>query len=71
MNHKKNIIIVASVALALSIIGFILDLNERVPSIYQNIIDITMMAAIFFSIGMMIYSIIAISANLMKSKSLI
>lgn len=66
MNHKRNIIIVASVALALSIFGFILDLNERVPSILQNIIDVVMMAAIFFSIGMMIYSIIALSLNKFK-----
>lgn len=61
MNHKRNIIIVASVALGMSIVGFILDLNERVPSILQNIIDISIMAAVFFSIGMIIYSMVAIS----------
>ncbi len=64
MNHKRNIIIVASIAIALSIIGFILDLNERVPSILQNIIDISIMAAVFFSIGMIIYSMVAISYSL-------
>lgn len=68
MNHKRNIIIVASLALALSIFGFILDLNERVPSIFQNFIDISMMTTIFFAVGMMIYSIFVISINGVKSK---
>lgn len=68
MKHKRNMIIVALVALFLSMIGFFLDLNERVPSILQNIIDVSIMTAIFFSIGMMLYSIYVISRYGMKSK---
>jgi len=38
------------IAFSISILGFILDLNERVPNIWVNIIDISLMTIILFCV---------------------
>jgi hypothetical protein len=44
MSIKKDIIVIVAISLILSITGFVLDLNERVPDILTNIFEILMMA---------------------------
>jgi hypothetical protein len=61
MKHTRNIKIIALIAFLLSIFGFIMDTEELVPSILQNLIDITLMTFIFFGTGMIVYGLIVVS----------
>lgn len=55
--HQINVIKILGMAFSLSVIGFILDLNELDPSIVQNGIDISLMTLLFFGLGFVIYVI--------------
>lgn len=57
MNHQRNLRIMFITAFALSILGFILDLNERVPDIWVNIMDVVMMTFVLFIIIGFLYTI--------------
>ena len=48
----KNLLIVSFI---LSMIGFILDLRERVPNVWVNIFEIIMMTGIIFTVFTSIY----------------
>jgi len=47
---KSRFINFLMIAFSISILGFILDLNERVPNIWVNIIDISLMTIILFCV---------------------
>jgi hypothetical protein len=49
---KKNLLIVSFI---LSMIGFIIDLRERVPNVWINIFEIIMMTGIIFIVFTSIY----------------
>ena len=49
-NIKLFLLIILINSFLLSIFGFVVDLGERVPSIAVNILDITMMTVILFTI---------------------
>jgi hypothetical protein len=49
---KKNLLIVSFI---LSMIGFIIDLRERVPNVWINIFEIIMMTGIIFTVFTSIY----------------
>jgi len=55
MVSKKDFIRIGLLSLLLSMAGFVLDLNERVPSIKTNIFEIVMMAAFCFGIISVFY----------------
>jgi len=48
----KNLLIVSFI---LSMIGFIIDLRERVPNVWINIFEIIMMTGIIFTVFTSIY----------------
>lgn len=60
MKHKRNLIIIMLISLAISIIRFVLDSGERVPNVAVNIFEITVMTIIIFGIASSIYVIITI-----------
>ncbi|MFO7864127.1 MAG: hypothetical protein R6U85_09025 [Salinivirgaceae bacterium] len=64
MKHKRNIGIIALIAFVLSLLGFILDMNELDPSRLQNLIDITLMTVIFFGAGMLMYGLIILTMRI-------
>ncbi len=55
MKNNKDILVIVAVSVILSITGFILDLNERVPDIKTNIFEIIMMAGVMFGIISIFY----------------
>jgi hypothetical protein len=55
MINKKDIIIIGIISILLSVIGFILDLNERIPNILLNIYEMLIMSAIIFILISIIY----------------
>ena len=55
MVSKKDFIRIGLLSLLLSMAGFVLDLNERVPAIKTNIFEIVMMAAFCFGIISVFY----------------
>jgi hypothetical protein len=52
LKTKKNLLIVSFI---LSMIGFIIDLRERVPNVWINIFEIIMMTGIIFTVFTSIY----------------
>lgn len=55
MINKKDIIIIGIISILLTVIGFILDLNERIPNILLNIYEVLFMSAIIFIMISIIY----------------
>ena len=55
MINKKDILIIGIISRLLTVIGFILDLNERIPNILLNIYEILIMSAIIFILISIIY----------------
>lgn len=56
MNRKKTLLPIAVIAIVLSIVGFIADLNERVDNVAINIMEIFSMAFIlFFILNVMVF----------------
>jgi len=55
MKIYKDLLIIGAISLILSITGFILDLNERVPDITTNIFETAMMAGVIFVIISVFY----------------
>lgn len=68
MKHKRNLLYLLASAFLLSLLAFVIDLNDYYPSIKQNIIDILMMTAIFFCVQLFIYGV-AVLANKGNSKA--
>ncbi len=67
MKHKVIVLIILIISLILSISGFFVDFEERVPSIGVNVLDILLMTVLFFGFGIIIYLImIFISKMLIK-----
>jgi hypothetical protein len=50
MINKKDFIVIGILSIFISITGFILDLNERVPSLTINVFEIFMMAILMYGI---------------------
>ena len=50
LNHKRNLLYMVAIAAGLSILGFILDLHERVPNVWVNISEIFIMTLLLFVI---------------------
>jgi hypothetical protein len=55
MINKKDIIIIGIISILLTVIGFILDFNERIPNILLNIYEVLFMSAIIFIMISIIY----------------
>jgi hypothetical protein len=55
MINKKDIIIIGIISILLTVIGFILDLNERIPNILLNTYEVLFMSAIIFIMISIIY----------------
>ena len=55
MINKKDILIIGIISILLTVIGFILDLNERIPNILLNIYEMLIMSAIIFIMISIIY----------------
>ncbi len=55
MINKKDILIIGIISILLTVIGFILDLKERIPNILLNIYEILIMSAIIFILISIIY----------------
>lgn len=55
MKNSKDTLVIVAISVVLSITGFVLDLNERVPDIKTNIFEITMMAGVSFGVIAIIY----------------
>ena len=55
MVSKKDFIVIGIVSILLSVTGFILDLNERVPDIKTNVFEIFMMTGIIYGIISVFY----------------
>lgn len=52
---KKITLKIFLFSLILSVLGFLIDLNELDPSLLQNIKDIFLMTFLFFSFGIILY----------------
>jgi hypothetical protein len=68
MKHKRNITLIATISFLISMVGFILDLDELNPNRSQNLIDITIMTLIFFGTGMILYGLIVVSKKIILGK---
>jgi hypothetical protein len=66
MIKAKDFIVIGVISLALSIVGFILDLNERVPDIKTNIFETLMMAGFIYGFISIVYFPVKLMTN--KSK---
>ena len=55
MTTKKDLIRIGILSLLLSMTGFILDLNERVPDIKTNVFEIVMMTGLCYGIISIFY----------------
>ena len=53
--HRKITLKILLYSLILSVSGFLIDLNELDPSLFQNIKDIFLMTFLFFSFGVILY----------------
>jgi hypothetical protein len=55
MINKIDFIIIGIISILLTVIGFILDLNERIPNILLNTYEVLFMSAIIFIMISIIY----------------
>ena len=55
MASKKDFIRIGILSLLLSMTGFVLDLNERVPDIKTNVFEIVMMTGLCYGIISVFY----------------
>jgi len=55
LNYLKTLRNLLIVSFILSMIGFIIDLRERVPNVWINIFEIIMMTGIIFTVFTSIY----------------
>lgn len=55
MLSKKEIISIAVISIAIAIIGFVLDVNERVPNILTNIMETLILSCLIFAVFAMFY----------------
>lgn len=55
MVHKKEIISIAVISIAIAIIGFVMDLNERVPNIITNSMETLILSCLIFAVFAMFY----------------
>ena len=55
MNCLKTLRTLSILSFILSMIGFIIDLGERVPNVWVNIFEIIMMTGIIFTVFTSIY----------------
>jgi hypothetical protein len=55
MASKKDFIRIGILSLLMSMTGFILDLNERVPDVKTNIFDLVMMTGLCYTIISVFY----------------
>ena len=69
LKHKKNLKVILMIAFLLSILGFIMDLNELEPSLFQNLKDISLMTVLLFGIGLAIYLFLVVIIILIPRKT--
>ena len=70
MVTRKDFFRIGILSLLLSITGFILDLNERVPDIKTNVFEVLMMTAVCYGIISIFYFPISLLIHkLVKQKS--
>jgi hypothetical protein len=55
MINKIDFITIGIISILLTVIGFILDLNERIPNILLNTYEVLFMSAIIFIMISIIY----------------
>ncbi len=55
MIKSSAIVKIFTVSLALSVVGFMLDWNERVPNFITNLKDVSLMTVVFFVFLCMTY----------------
>lgn len=63
MVSRKDLLVIGIISILLSVTGFILDINERVPDIRINVFDISMMAGLICGIISILYFPIKLLAN--------
>ena len=66
LKHKKNFKVILIIAFALSIFGFVMDLNELDKSLLQNFKDIILMTLLLFGAGLVIYLFSALTIKFMQ-----
>lgn len=55
MLTKKELISIAVISIAIAVIGFVLDVNERVPNILTNIMETLILSCLVFAVVTMVY----------------
>jgi hypothetical protein len=68
MVTKKDFFRIGILSLLLSITGFILDLNERVPDIKTNVFEVVMMTSICYGIISVFYFPMKLISNKLRDK---
>ncbi len=70
MVSKKDFIAIGIISILLSVTGFILDLNERVPDIKTNIFETLIMTGlIYFVISIFYFSFKILTKKFSKQKT--
>ena len=68
MKYAKPLLLILIFSAIFSIIGFIVDLDERYPDIVVNIKDVLVMTALLFSSFSILYLIFLLFAGLFSKK---
>ncbi len=53
---KSHFLIIAVVSLFLSVLGFVLDINERIDDVFLNVFEVFMMFLVLFGFISMCYT---------------
>lgn len=53
---KSHFLIIAGGSVLLSILGFILDFNERIDDLFLNVFELCMMTILLFGLISMVYA---------------
>ena len=69
MDSKKDFIKIGLLSLLLSMAGFILDLDERVPDVKTNVFEIAMMTVLCFGIISVFYFPIRVLIHKLAKKN--
>ena len=68
MKHAKPFLLILIFSAIISILGFIVDMDERYPDVMVNIKDVLVMTALIFSVFSILYLIYLLFAGLVAKK---
>jgi hypothetical protein len=66
MNHKKNLTALAVIAISISVIGFIIDSDERTNSALYSLFELLVMSAVIFGLLNILYLGTVVVADMLK-----